>query len=181
MKIIKHTLKVGLGAVICCLSLSTHAAKSNIEKSGDLGLLALPLLAYGSTFYLYDRQGRSEFYKSILSTALATQLLKVTVHKKRPLEDSYTSFPSGHTAIAFQSATFIEQRYGWTYGIPAYVAATYVGWTRVDSQQHYTIDVVAGAAIGIISSLYFTTPYKGMQITPYAKNGNYGVELSATF
>lgn len=181
MKVITNAVKVSLGAAICCLSLSTHAAKSNIEKSGDVGLLALPLLAYGSTFYLDDQSGRMEFYQSILSTALATQLLKVTVRKRRPLEDSYTSFPSGHTAIAFQSATFIEQRYGWTYGIPAYVAATYVGWTRVDSQQHYTVDVLAGAAIGIISSLYFTTPYNGVHITPYAKNGNYGLELSATF
>jgi len=181
MYFINQGIKISFISALCCLPMSVNAATSGVETSGDLGLLALPLLAYGSTFYFDDGQGRPEFYKSILSTALATQLLKVTVRKKRPIEDSYTSFPSGHAAIAFQSATFIEQRYGWTYGIPAYAVATYVGWTRVESKEHYTIDVLAGAAIGVLTSLYFTTPYNGMHINPYANNGNYGIELSATF
>ncbi|MEH6713184.1 MAG: phosphatase PAP2 family protein [Paraglaciecola polaris] len=176
-----QAIRLTLAAVLCCISMFANAVKGNVEKSGDIGLFALPLLAYSSTFYLEDEQGRNEFYKSILSTALVTQLLKVTVRKKRPIEDSYTSFPSGHAAIAFQSATFIEQRYGWKYGLPAFAAATYVGWTRVESKQHYTIDVLAGAAIGALTSLYFTTPYNGMQITPYAKNRSYGVEFSTTF
>jgi membrane-associated phospholipid phosphatase len=48
----------------------------------------------------------------------------------------------------------------------------------VDTDNHYTVDVVAGAAIGIASSFIFTKPYKGFEVTPLAANGIYGVAIS---
>jgi len=78
-------------------------------------------------------------------------------------------------------AAFIHQRYGWEYGIPAYVAASYVAYSRVQADKHFVEDVIAGAAIGIFSSLYFTTPYKGFDVTPLVGNGVYGVSVSSTW
>jgi len=78
-------------------------------------------------------------------------------------------------------ATFIHQRYGREYGVPAYVAATYVAYSRVQADKHFVEDVVAGAAIGIFSSLYLTTSYKGFEVTPVASNGVYEVYVSKTW
>ena len=138
----------------------------------------IPALAYGTTFYLDDKEGRSQFYKSFFTNLGVTYGLKLSVDKKRP-NGGDQSFPSGHTSAAFQGAAFIQRRYGWKYGIPAYIGAAFVGYSRVESDNHYPEDVVAGAAIGVISSFYFTTPYKGITISPFADKGYYGLELDA--
>ena len=80
--------------------------------------------------------------------------------------------------MAFQGAAFIHKRYGWKYAIPAYLGSTYVAWSRVESDNHFTVDVVAGSVIGVASSFIFTRPYKGFVITPVADSGFYGIALS---
>ena len=75
----------------------------------------------------------------------------------------------------------MRKRYGWEYGVPAYAAATFVGYSRVESKQHFTKDVVAGAGIGILSSYIFTKPYKGWNIQADAGEKYYGVRLSRSF
>jgi membrane-associated phospholipid phosphatase len=58
------------------------------------------------------------------------------------------------------------------------MAATYVGWTRVESDNHYLVDVVAGAALGIVSSYIFTRPYHGYVAAPLVDSGFYGISIS---
>ena len=43
--------------------------------------------------------------------------------------------------------------------MPAYLGAAYVGWSRVELEAHHPHDVFAGAAVGILSSYLFTTPF----------------------
>jgi membrane-associated phospholipid phosphatase len=157
-----------------CLAASTD----QIEKSGDIIQVLIPVIAYGTTFCLDDKEGRAQFYKSFLTNLGVTYGLKYSIDKKRP-NGGDQSFPSGHTSAAFQGAAFIHKRYGWKYGIPAYLGAAFVGYSRVESDNHYTEDVVAGAAIGVISSFCFTTRYKGITITPVADKGYYGLSLNA--
>jgi membrane-associated phospholipid phosphatase len=159
---------------------SQAASKDKIEKSGDIVQLLIPAIAYGTTFYLDDSEGRGQFYKSFLTNLGVTYGLKYAIDKKRPDGGSH-SFPSGHTSAAFPGAAFIHQRYGWKYAIPAYLGAAFVGYSRVESDNHYPEDVLAGAAIGAISSFYFTTPYKGITIAPVADRGYYGLTLKADF
>ena len=154
------------------------SAKDNNQKAGDILELAIPLISFGSSLaFEKDYKGGIQFAKSFTAAALATIALKKIAHERRPNGECCDSFPSGHTTITFMSASFIQQRYGWKYAIPAYVAASYVGYTRVHSNQHYTRDVVAGAAVGILSSYLLTTHYKGINIIPYAYNGQYGVNF----
>lgn len=159
---------------------SLAASTADIEKAGDVIQVLIPAIAYGTTFYLDDTEGRRQFYKSFFTNLGVTEGLKLTIDKKRP-NGGDQSFPSGHTSAAFQGAAFIHERYGWKYGIPAYIGATFVGYSRVESDNHYTEDVLAGAAIGVISSFHFTTPYKGMTITPVAGKGYFGLSLNANF
>lgn len=127
-----------------------------------------------------DTEGRTQFYKSFLTNLGVTWGLKYTINKKRPNGGSL-SFPSGHTSAAFQMAAFIHKRYGWEYSVPAYIGASFVGYSRVESDNHYIEDVLAGATIGVISSFYFTKPYKGITVTPVATKGYYGLSMSVNW
>lgn len=103
------------------------------------------------------RLGGSDQHDFVVSFArmeLATYGLKYAVDAKRP-NGGNQSFPSGHTAASFMGAEFIRQHYGPWWGVPAYLAAGWVGWTRVDSHNHYWRDVAGGAAIGILSNYDF--------------------------
>lgn len=161
---------------------TTTFAKSSLEKSGDILHLLLPATAFGATLVVEDDyQGSWQLIKSGVVSRLTIEGLKFAVDKDRPDGSGDDSFPSGHTGDSFAAATFIQQRYGWKWGIPAYIGATFVGYSRVESDKHYIEDVLAGAAIGIISGLYFTEPYSGITITPTANKGHYGVNFSGTF
>ena len=169
-----------LVSIFCSVGISlqqTAIASNEIETSGTILQIFIPSVAFGTTFYLDDKDGRSQFYKSFFTNIAMTHGLKNVVDKKRP-DGGHQSFPSGHASTAFQGAAFIHKRYGLKYGIPAYIGASFVGYSRVESDRHYTEDVIAGAAIGAISSFYFTKPYKGFLITPTANNGAYGISFS---
>jgi len=157
-------------------------AKSSLEKSGDIVHLLLPAVAFGATLIIEDDfQGSWQLIKSGVVSRVAVEGLKYGIDKDRPDGSGDDSFPSGHTADSFASATFIQQRYGWKWAIPAYVGAIFVGYSRVESDKHFVEDVLAGAAIGIMSGLYFTEPYSGITISPTASSGHYGVNFSGTF
>jgi hypothetical protein len=71
--------------------------------------------------------------------------------------------------MAFAGAEFIRKQYGWGWGAPSYLAASYVGWSRVETHNHWTRDVLAGAAIGILSNhdgLTFSVPFGQLTIAP---------------
>lgn len=135
------------------------APTSDIERAGDIVAMAIPAIAYGSTYYKDDKAGRQQFYHSFATNLATTYVLKYTVDKERPDGSDNQSFPSGHTSIAFQGASFIHKRYGLEYSIPAYVGAGFVAYSRIEADKHDVTDVVAGAALGIASSLYLTTSY----------------------
>ena len=116
--------------------------------------------------------------KSLISSQIITHSLKYSVNKKRPNGRGSRSFPSGHTSVAFTAAGFMHKRYGFSYGLPAYLAASFVGYSRVESKNHYPDDVYAGALIGIVSAFYFTEPNPNYRLLPKIDDtGSVGIEL----
>jgi len=152
-------------------------ANDRIELAGNVLVFALPIAAAGLTLGFKDWQGTLEFGESAALAMGTTFALKYTIDKTRPNGNNH-SFPSGHATITFSSAEFMRKRYGWEYGLPAYVLATFVAYSRVEAGQHYTMDVVGGAAIGIVSSYLITHPYKGWTIQPEAGYSYYGIRLN---
>jgi len=129
------------------------------------------------TFVFDDQKGREYFYKSFFTTVGITYGLKKTVDKQRPNGDP-ESFPSGHTSLAFSGASFIQRRYGWKYGTPAYIVASFVGFSSVKSDNHYPEDVLAGAALGVACTYLFTKPYKkNIHLVSITERGVYGLAV----
>ena len=86
--------------------------------------------------------------------------LKKEIGQRRPGDQSNKSFPSGHTNTAFLGAAFMQQRYGSRWGIPSYLSAIAVAWTRVYGNKHYVNDTVAGASIAMMSAWWLVPPYE---------------------
>ena len=131
-----------------------------IQSSGDVLLFALPASALTSSLILKDYKGTLQFAKGFAVNQAITIGLKYATDKKRPFNNGDRAFPSGHTSTTFQSAAFIQKRYGWKYGIPAYALAGFTGYSRINAQKHDGWDVLAGAVVGIGSAYLFTTPYQ---------------------
>ncbi len=97
---------------------------------------------------------------SLIACGIITQSVKKIVDRQRPFE-KYSfiikrddesggfSFPSGHSAEAFYTATSVALRYHkWYFVAPAYLFAGSVAWARVYQGLHYPSDVLAGAIVG---------------------------------
>ena len=77
--------------------------------------------------------------------------IKYAVNRQRPYGGDH-SFPSGHTATSFMTATMLHKEYGWRspwFSIGGYTIAALTGVSRIMNNAHWMSDVVAGAAIGV--------------------------------
>ena len=106
-------------------------------------------------------EGRSSWEEMLVADAFsiaimagAVNILKYTVKKERPDNSANNSFPSGHTATVFMTATMLHKEYGhkspWI-SVGSYTCATLTGLTRQLNNKHWMSDVIVGAGIGILS------------------------------
>ena len=99
----------------------------------------------------------------ILLTTATTMAMKSWFQRPRPYdsypgelhplqyENSY-SFPSGHTSVAFATATSLSlQIRKWYVAVPAFLWAATVGYSRMYLGVHYPSDVLVGLLIGVVS------------------------------
>ena len=103
-------------------------------------------------------EGRSKWAGMLVSDALSVGIMAVTVkgikyavNRTRPYGGDH-SFPSGHTATSFMTATMLYKEYGWRnpwFSIGGYTLAAVTGVSRIMNNAHWMSDVLAGAAIGI--------------------------------
>lgn len=142
--------------LVTLLLLASAPCRADKDQQADILMLALPASAYALTLMEDDDDGSWALSKSLGVSAIGTLALNALIDKDSPNGKSDDAFPSGHATIAFSSAAFIQRRYGWKKGIPAYLVASYTGWLRVETDDHDYTDVLGGAAIGILSSYLFT-------------------------
>jgi len=170
-------------AAFALMVLSGAASADTIKSTGTDVAIALPLVAAGVSLYEDDRMGLAQLTVDTVATVGTAFALKHVVHEQRPNHTDFQSFPSDTSALAFAPAQYLWDRYGWEYGVPAYAAAIYTGYSRVEAKEHHWYDVAASAGIAFGFSKIFTTRYHppgliyGAEVLP---GGGY-VHLSYNF
>lgn len=154
-----------------------HAGQAAISAIGDVSgltdqepLYAAAAAVIGTGAVMRDlrtvRFGTRMLAAHLFATALRG-MIKHAVDRTRPdvaaeegrgyemtkgkrFESDYNSFPSGHSAGAFAVARAVGREYpaaAW----PALAAATAASAAQVLRSRHFTTDVLAGAAVGLLA------------------------------
>lgn len=154
----KHIAALLLGLALLVAGAPGRARAQFVEKSTDAACLLPSATGLGYTIAKKDRKGFLQLGGSTAACLATNYTMEALITKDRPDGTGHHSFPSTHTAIAFNGATFLARRYGWKIGVPAYILASYVAWGRVHADRHDWWDVMGGAAVGAGTALIFTRP-----------------------
>ena len=158
---------------------ATASNQSDWDHFSDYTAYTLAASSLALPAYDKDMKGLKESAFSIGSAGAISLLGKSLITEERPDHSGNDSFPSNHTSIAFSSATNLYIKYGWQAGLPAYGLASLVAVGRVEADKHYWKDVIAGAAIGSVSSYFFTTPLNdGVSLAPWIDKHQAGLSIS---
>ena len=170
-------------AIVLLAAGSDAACAASSESLGTDVAIALPLIAGGITLAKEDWKGSAQLTVDTIATVGIAYGLKHVIREQRPDKSDFQSMPSDTSALAFAPAQFLWDRYGWQYGVPAYAAATFVAWSRVDAQKHHWYDVTASAALAFGVSKIFTTTYHpaGMRYGVTPTEGGAYAALSYNF
>lgn len=124
--------------------------------------IAAPIGVFTAGVIKHNPELKKEAYYmagAFVFCSVATLGLKQIIKRKRPFDEysfivkrdeggSY-SFPSGHTAAAFTTATSLSLAFPkWYVIVPSYLWASSVGYARLYQGVHYPSDVLAGAVVG---------------------------------
>jgi membrane-associated phospholipid phosphatase len=119
------------------------------------------------SFYNPDTEAEPRFLGPFSKTAKDANGKKV-----------YSSFPSGHTTVAFAAATVFAKEYRNRVWVPiiAYTSATLIGLSRITENKHWATDVLVGSAVGYLAGQNIVNNYHR-----YAKIKNSEKKTSVTF
>ena len=144
--------------------------------------LSLGTYAFGRIF---KQPKTSHLGMDLLQAQILTELLvqpiKFAAGRERPDGSNHQSFPSGHAAVTFATATVIERHLGWRKSLLGYTIASYVAASRLHDNRHYLSDVIFGAAVGSIAGrtvVHHASDY--WALTPVRVPGG-GVALMVTY
>ena len=138
--------------------LHDHIGKTNTNLDDYLSFT--PIISV-TGLNLSGVQPKNDFYNRSLMLIKSEVLMigivygfKYATLEMRPDSSDNLSFPSGHTAQAFLSATLMHKEFKdksiW-YSIAGYTTASAVGVLRILNNKHWAPDVLVGAAAGILS------------------------------
>lgn len=132
-------------------------------------LVATPVVGYTVGYLTKDYRLKKVSEDAIISSVISggiTLLTKIVVGRERPYAEdgsfsfkpfapltqgaTYTSFPSGHSAIAWSVYTPYAKEYTWW----IYIIPTSISLSRIYEDVHWLSDVVAGSFLG-----YYTASY----------------------
>ncbi|MCC7125391.1 MAG: phosphatase PAP2 family protein [Acidobacteria bacterium] len=91
----------------------------------------------------------TDMVRAQILSQTVVQGIKLATRRPRPDDSNRHSFPSGHTASAFATASVLDRHLGKKVGIPAYAFASYVALARMSANKHHMSDVLMGAAMGL--------------------------------
>jgi len=182
MKTRAASLVLLVGAVAAVNPAAQAIDRNDWDTISNVGALTLMGTALFVPTAKGDWEGLGQAALSVGSAGALAEVLKQTFPERRPDNSDNKSFPSGHSALSFASATTLHRRYGWQAGLPAYAVATLVGIGRERSNEHHWYDVVAGAALGTASGWLFTDAFNDkVRLVPWADSKGGGVIVAMTW
>jgi membrane-associated phospholipid phosphatase len=121
-----------------------------------LGTIAVGIIAGNDRV----RRAGQRISAGLLISAVVTTALKEVVGRQRPNASSsafsfkpfsgQTSWPSGHTTMAFALAASVsDELHSTPASVALYSGAALTGWSRLNDNKHWLSDVVMGAAVGV--------------------------------
>ena len=156
---------LGLGAIAASVDLQTRQLRQDyiptFRYHYDDSFQFLPLVATVA-LKTFGVESRSSWERMTLSSGLGVASTMAVVYagkygvgRLRPDGSRHNSFPSGHTAMAFSSATILHREYGhlspWV-SVAGYSLATVTGISRMLNNRHWLTDVIVGAGVGILGT-----------------------------
>ena len=143
-----------------------HWAQKNLSRHGEKKVNYMPYIP-AAAVYALDLCGVKAQHSfldrtiilgmSAVTMVAVTKGAKMAFKESRPDGNGKDAFPSGHTAISFMCAEFLWQEYRaskpWI-GYTGYALAAGVAYLRVHNNRHWVSDVVAGAAVGMLSTKF---------------------------
>lgn len=162
-------LTTALAALLCLHCGTASALVYKSETPGDIVMVGVPVTAYFIAMGKDDHEGERQLLRDVgagvVAHALASVAFNYTSWGERPGGGRH-AFPSGHVTLVTSGAAFLQDRYGWHYGLPAYVLVGYVADVRVRTGHHRWRDVIGGAVLGTVVSKFFVTPQEATHIAP---------------
>ena len=180
----KHISLVSLALLLVAVPMQAQAKNEKAwTTASDVGAAGLSLAALGLPIAQGDTQGAFQAAGSLGAAALITTGLKYTFPELRPDGSDRKSFPSGHTSAAFAAAATLYSRQGADIGVPAMLAASFVGLARVQADKHHWYDVVIGAGIGSASGFLITRKRSQRKalVLPWGDSTSAGVSVAMRF
>jgi len=177
---------------------------SGAAKFGNAWAFAAPagaILFYGAQG-LFDDDDRAMqtagmYTEAAAFSLLATGLLKVATGRERPVapgtnngqfhpgsfNDSRTSFPSGHVALAFSVVGVLsaDRDVPWWATPLAALGGSVTMFGRVRDKRHWASDTVAAALIGFGIGRFVGTRRDGSGFQPMLTSGGAGVQWGTRF
>ena len=152
-----------------------HASSTLITVSNIaywMSVLATPSGEHPKEWLVSKSKGVAVGVTANQLTFHLTRVLQRTTERERPNEDSdFTSFPSLHTSYAASQIMLASKnidhcllsrplKFGVRLGFETITVG--MAWARVEAQQHYPSDVLAGMALGYFVSAFFNDAFLGV-------------------
>lgn len=170
--------KLLLGLGVACLA-APSASAFDYETSGKAVAYAMPATAAAVAIYKKDWDGLVKLTVVTGLTYGTAYGLKQLVKSCRPYMKPCThggpgwdSFPSTTSAIASASSSFLWRRYGWEWGVPAFVISKYPSYALQKSRKNKLWDGVATMAISWSYNFLLVDKYR-KPWNAYAERGFY--------
>lgn len=163
--------------LLLCAFVAIFALHATPVKAGngpdvaatDILTAVVPLTGLAVAYFSDDREGQIQWLRNTGVNQVFITALRVGFNEtslgERPNGGLY-GFPSGHQAFITSGAAFLGERYGWKWGTPAYMAAAYVAYARVDNDKHHWRDVIASSTLAYGIALLTVTPENATYLAP---------------
>ena len=116
---LRHKLVISLLLACSLFSNSSHA-ETGMEISADVVTGIVPLGALAYAYAIDDTEGEKQWLRNTLANQILVTTARVAFNPsmgRRPNGHQY-GFPSGHVAFVTSGAAFLQDRYGWKFGVP---------------------------------------------------------------